>query len=1352
MSSNVMMPAAIDDGAPRPLRELYFELGRSLLARGNFAEAILSFQHALDEEGSEPDAGKILFYLACSLEQDEKKREAFHTYLEAILRNPARCSIILAHAHTLLRRSIAAAEKQWLLEEWTKKITDAKLNEEDRAQVAFFLGRCSLYLEAYSDALSYFEQAMHSLAGDARVVEGYGEALWKAGNVAKAEHVLQNARTMIVQNGDMPRLVEIDVKLAQVFAGCGHYDKALPLIARLLTNNARYAFELLLSRAQCYLDLGDAKRGLEAIDAAIEQDGASVQAHLLRAQLLISLGRYQDAITSTNQALQNDPSNRQVMFYKSQALIEGQIDLEQGRSLLKRFAERKGQSAIQSMIESPAFLARVADGNVHYFLAECYSLFNNAQKALEEIRLALEYRLHGTISYPEAPVYRLKAELLEREDKTLEAASAYQDAGNHFGWRNDFQTAVTLLEKARDLNGNSAQIYWDVANAYYMSCLLEDYPFVKPEPLEQSRVAWENGIRLGLPEAENSWIYLLKGFINDRMLLLSNNASERLGLLWESAAYVERALLLYEPEVFRWTYMGRYHRMLNNESNALDATQKALTYEKDNVGALDERGAILANVGRFEEAMEVLEKRLGIEASTWTEAVKAYVLMHMVGKLDDALVTIEKVVQSPISDVWFRALRALCYRMLDRLPDALEDYKALWERYKESDYNNLFDFAWAAFYLGKLDKAIDMMQQALSDPLQEKSPVHVSLARFYLEKRDFASAEKHLTLFVERLVNPRQLDDFFKFDYPEMQKAYAQTPDGPRIMALLDATRERLEARREQIARGKTPLEELTQRLEDYTRGGGIDARVIVGMHAGIARLKLEQKDGSGAAAEYQLLKDYTALFPEAFRGLAATFEMMQNEGDALLKPRVSGQTPDPAGALAHYNELLNLGLFAENRVQQSDLRARLGLASLAMGDAAAARQHFLSAFRLAREGALSEPGAHPGLLCSALLLDVDQYWALEDEWRAFADSSETDELLRLDINAARYALQQYLHQEYQLSSETVSTPVIERIILEVGEGLVPENASNDMPLVKEYIPALRQHMYERWGVILPFVRVRDNPQLEKNEYLILLDEIPLARASVPLSMAFCPSPLDQLQQLGIPLDDLKEAAHPLDGSPGCWVAQASWSRVDEHTIELWKDPFFFLSAHMSAFLLWRPDEFVSLQDIDALIEYWKQSDLGEALIRAALPDDNARRFLSQLLRALLKEQVPITAWEDILAVLSEAMLDKSDFQTTLYKLRLRLQQFLPGNASNKQLVEIPPDLEEKIGQSVSYQQPTWTLKADPQRIWELLSAIYTLVESRDCVLVVSRPDMRWFVRQLISMAFPALMVLSREEVVPRTA
>jgi tetratricopeptide (TPR) repeat protein len=969
------------------------------------------------------------------------------------------------------------------------------------------------------------------------------------------------------------------------------------------------------------------------------------------------------------------------------------------------------------------------------------------ENALAAVRRTFDYKLHTTISYPEAPVYRLQAELLEGVGKREEAAKAYEDAGNYYGWRNNFQTAVTLLEKARDLNPNSAQIYWDLSNAYYISSRSENYPFVKADVLVQSREAWEKGTSISLPDAENSWVYLCKSYIIDRLIVLTNNYHERLGLFWEAIAYVEHALLLHEADTFRWTFLAYAHRRLGNYSNALDAVQQALTQDEKNVGALDEYSIILANLGHFDEAMATIEKRLNLEANVAAEAVKSYILIHM-GEKEKALDTIEKVLQSSPTEVWFRALHAFCNRILDHQSAAMEDYKVIWESYKENDLNNLFDSAWAAFYLGKVDQAIKMMQQALLDPLQDNSSAHVSLARFYFEKGDLPAAEKHLNLFTDHLSNLRQLNDFLEFDYPEIQKAYAGRADDPQIMAMLNQAVEKMEEKREELAQGKSPLEELQQRIAQYRDNAGNDDRVIVGMTAGLARLRCKQKDWNEAVTNYQFLQRYPTLFPEAKRGLAAIFKTLQNEGDALLKPPAS-QAPDPAGALACYSKLLSFEPFTEDKIQQSGLYVRMGLASLAIGDRTNMHQSFLNAFRVAREGTIPEPGEHLGLICSSLLTQVHLYWALEDEWRALANMPDTNEQIRLDINTARNTLQAFLHREYQLSSDTVSPSPIERLMLEIGEGLVPEDTSNNMPLVKDHIPAIRQQLYAHWGIVIPPIRVRDNARLADNEYLIMLDEIPFARTTVPLSMGFCLTPAEQLLQLGIPADDVKEATHPLDGSPCCWVAPDSWSIVTEHHIELWTDLLFFITVHMKALLLQHLAEFVRLQDIDALLEIWKASDLGIALIHAALPDNSTHLYLSMLLRALLKEQVPITAWEDILTGFCEASKSGSDFRDMLRTIRLRLQRFLPGNASDKTMVQLPAELEAKIIAWTNYQQNTWILTATPQEVWELLTAISSLVQpyNADCVLVVSHPELRWLVRQMLEMAFPALMVLSSEEI-----
>jgi flagellar biosynthesis component FlhA len=137
---------------------------------------------------------------------------------------------------------------------------------------------------------------------------------------------------------------------------------------------------------------------------------------------------------------------------------------------------------------------------------------------------------------------------------------------------------------------------------------------------------------------------------------------------------------------------------------------------------------------------------------------------------------------------------------------------------------------------------------------------------------------------------------------------------------------------------------------------------------------------------------------------------------------------------------------------------------------------------------------------------------------------------------------------------------------------------------------------------------------------------------------------LETLQKLGIPTQLLFfKTPHPLTGEPGYWVLSYFWQICREHGVQLWEDPWIFVRYHLEAVVRQNLALLLSIQDVDALIESWRQEERGPALIQEVLPDQSARLRLTKVLRMLLREHVPIVDWEKILETLRDpqALHDK---------------------------------------------------------------------------------------------------------------
>lgn len=972
------------------------------------------------------------------------------------------------------------------------------------------------------------------------------------------------------------------------------------------------------------------------------------------------------------------------------------------------------------------------------------------ERALGLVTRAIERGIKADGDYPERAGYQLKGEILEALQRPVEAAEAYYEASQRFSWVNDYQGWIAMLERARSLNPDDFRLYWSEADALRVLSYSPIPQEINKDKLNQSVALWEQGAAIKLPDARYSWAYVVRALINYQLSDLPQ--ADRWTLWWEGVAYLERAILLNKKDSYRWSDLSRFFRALEVEANALEAINEALKYLSENRAALitvlDEQAAIMANTGQFTEAEEVITRRLEIESNPWANAVKAYILLHN-GKYGEALDLIQDSIKADQDNWWYRELRALVYNRLGLPSQSEEESRWIWGKYHPDDVRNKSMFGWAAYSIGLVDEAIRLYRELLEDPAQDPGSLHRNLGLCYLAQGQLAVGEEHFTQGLALAKNRRELDDLLELELKDLERTTDGKPHGAQIPEIISRLLDRIAARRFEInAQPSSAQDELRKAL---AKPEGQDGWPWVGAQAGLARLLLKAERWAEAAEIYQELERLPDRFPEAGIGLTQAVEGLQAAGDQRL------QTGHPREALDHYTRLLELlrGSSPDNLQKQAELHSRQASAAFALNDLTGARAAWIKALELSRESGSADPGASLSAASRALLSDAGQYWKLMDEWAVFQDEAGAAEPLRQELAAARKSLADYLDELYLVKGKagtgSGNSPIITPVVVEMARDLIPEDTGENWPVLKTYIPEMRERIEQEMGVVTPGVLLRAREDLPGQNYLILLDEIPLVMGQAKIDERYCLAAPAELHQLGIPDQALLAAAHPVTGSPGCWVAREYWSTVVGRQLPLWEDPLQWMIVDLEAVLRANLADFLGVQEVENLIEKWANSESGAESITATLPDQASRLRFARVLRALVKEGVPITPWTEILAAAQNYASDhpgQSDLNQIVSAVRLQLKRLLTGNHPEAKRLELPSDLETLLSPWLQRQAGKTFLAMPPEETQDFLSAMRELIDStsRNQVLVTRNAELRPFLRRLVELEFPRLAVMTQEE------
>lgn len=1148
----------------------------------------------------------------------------------------------------------------------------------------------------------------------------------------QALHMLAYLSQITTGEPAHPLLDEVTRAVLLVFEGriylyeASESDIALGLFeqARQITPDEGLSFAAL---GNYYTTLGDSDRALPLYQRAIALSPKSPDGYIGLGLLSEAHGAWDEATDWYEEAIEavGEVKDIEVALSKLLAPVSGNLYLQLARMLKK---------------ESP-------------------------ERSLRAVERAITLGIKHDGQYPERLGYRLKGEILEDLKRKTEAAEAFFEAGRRFTLRNELQIAVELLTHAVELDGRITAIYWDLAHALLLKSSRSDPPYVDEETLDASVHALEAGMQLKPSSSELSWVYFERALINQQRASLPGE--DRWSLWWGAIAYLERALLLNEKDAYSWAFLGRYHRFLETNANALEVTKKAIEYDPTNLSALEERAAILANVGKFsspegaapvdEGAEAMIDRRQAIEKSGWVDAVKVYVLLHM-ERYEDALKLAKSVVNAQPDDIWSRSLLARCYNYLDDVPHATEECEKIWKRYVETDVDNRGTFADAAYFLNKFDEAIRIYTIILEEAITP-SGTYWDIGLCYLARGDRKEGEEYIERSIALITNERQLDDMLKEILHTAEKLAPHWSHFAQVQDVFKRIEQEIRKRKEQIRLEPAPTveAELKRVIEEHPLEEGKINQAWIGTHAGLGRLYADEKRWYDSAASYQLLQHQGERFPEARHGLEKAFDQILEESTALLKENKIREAKE------HNSHLLALQLLPDDTIRLALLYNLHGYIHFKLTENEQARTYFLKAIEQYRKSGIASTGSALGKATRTWLSDAAQYWELDADWQVWADNLAVDDTLRSDLTAARNSLRLFLEDLYSLSAPNADTsaewaPLVYPIAIEVGSALVPVNPGEKWPLIASYVPRIRQQLKESFGITIPGVNIRDNLSLEENRYVLLLDEIPLARGITPLDMRYCPTSPKTLQELSIPAEALIEFPHPLTEQPGCWVKREGWDLVASNNLELWEDPFLFISYHLQSLLLKNLAQLLTVQDVENLLVEWQNNQGATSLIATALPDLHVRYHFTQVMRRLVAEYVPVKQWKEILETVRDIGFANDDFQPALRAIRSRLKQVLPGNDPNIPHYLLPSDLEDAIlaGRRVirgrEYPDPT---DEEKRTILSLLIGWFRSIESEAAprnwrITLVTRSP---FVRAVISRFFfnmknvmSNVMVLSQEE------
>ena len=337
--------------------------------------------------------------------------------------------------------------------------------------------------------------------------------------------------------------------------------------------------------------------------------------------------------------------------------------------------------------------------------------------------------------------------------------------------------------------------------------------------------------------------------------------------------------------------------------------------------------------------------------------------------------------------------------------------------------------------------------------------------------------------------------------------------------------------------------------------------------------------------------------------------------------------------------------------------------------------------------------------------------------------------------------------QEIRKPENVVSLLNVDPIELEFGYGIIPLADVNQGGDLLDRVVMIRRQIALELGAVVPIIRLRDNIQLNPNQYVIKIKGIQVSEGEILFDhyMAMNPGYVEE-EITGIPTFE------PSFHLPAIWITESQRERAESlgYTVV---DPPSIIATHLTEVIRQHIAELLTRQDVQNLINNIK--DNNSTLIDELVPKLMGIGEIQKVLQNLLEEGISIRDLVTILETLADhaAVTRDPDILTEYARQGLKRaissKYFTVGEVTN--VVTVDPAIEQEIMNSVKNTQQGSYLSLDPERSKKIVEALGNELKKLEDMgknpIVITSPIVRMYFRNLAKDYYKDIIVISYNEV-----